>query len=122
MSADEPDSGGNPPVDMDWLCECTDNDSDAMKEMVALYINRTTSLIAELNGAVASKNAAEIRRIAHACAGSSGACGVTALVPAFKELEHMGVDGKLENAPAAYASVERDFARTKEFFAAQKLI
>jgi HPt (histidine-containing phosphotransfer) domain-containing protein len=121
MSASEP-PGSVPPVDMDWLRECADDDVDAMKEMVGLYVNRTTGLIAELRLAVETKNAAEIRRIAHACAGSSGACGVSVLVPTFKELERMGVDGKLDNAAASLALVERDFVRVTEFLAAQKLI
>jgi HPt (histidine-containing phosphotransfer) domain-containing protein len=110
-------SAETPPIDMDWLNECTDGDADALKSMVELYLTRTATLITELDGAVAARSAEEIRRIAHACAGSSGTCGMAAMVPLFRSLEKMGASSQLENAAAVAADVRREFERTRKFVA-----
>jgi len=106
---------------MDWLTECTDGDVDAMKTMVDLYLTRTSSLIVELNAAAAANQVNEVRRIAHACVGSSGTCGMVAMVPLFKSLEKMGAAGKLENTSEIMARVGVEFERTKKFLAAKAL-
>jgi HPt (histidine-containing phosphotransfer) domain-containing protein len=114
-------SAETPPVDMDWLQECTDGDADALKSMVDLYLSRTAMLITELDAAVAAQSAAEIRRIAHACAGSSGTCGMAAMAPLFRQLEKMGTANQLENAAAVAADVRREFERTRKFAIEQGL-
>ena len=111
----------NSPIDMDWLRECTDGDADAMKTLLDLYVNRTTTLITELDGAIATASAPDVKRIAHACVGSSGTCGVVAMVPHFKSLEKMGAEGKLEAAPAVLATVRREFQRTTAYIDSQGL-
>lgn len=108
-------------MDMDWLRECTDGDLQTMKEMVSLYFAQTENYLAELDAAIGARAGGNIRRIAHACSGSSGACGMTALAQLWKQLEKMGTDGQLDNAEAVGAAVRREFARTREFMVAQGL-
>lgn len=107
--------GGDAPVDFTWLRECTDNDADALKTLLDLYFSRTTTLIAELDKAIADGTAPEVRRLAHACSGSSGTCGMVKLAPLFKSLEKMGANGTLDGAAAIAAQVHQEFTRAGEF-------
>jgi HPt (histidine-containing phosphotransfer) domain-containing protein len=103
------------PVDFVWLRECTDNDADAMKSLLDLFFNRTATLLNELDTAVGAGNAAEVRRLGHACAGSSGACGMVKLMPLFKELERLGTSGTVDGAAPIAAVVRSEFNRAKAF-------
>lgn len=106
-----------PPVDMVWLKECTDDDADAMKAMVDLYLTRTTAQLTELDAAIAADSASDVRRIAHACVGSSGTCGMTGMAQIFKRLEKMGGSGKLVDAAPIASEARAEFERVKVFVA-----
>jgi len=110
-------SAGNPPVDLVWLKECTDDDLDAMKAMVELYLARTTTQLSELDAAIAADSASDVRRIAHACVGSSGTCGMNGMSQIFKRLEKMGASGKLIDAAPIAAEARAEFERVKLFVA-----
>lgn len=114
-------NGSAPPVDMDWLQECTDGDLETMKKMVALHFSQTEKFLSELDTAISASAGASVRRIAHACAGSSGACGMTALAQLWKQLEKMGSDGQLDNAAAVAIAIRQELSRTREFLASQGL-
>jgi HPt (histidine-containing phosphotransfer) domain-containing protein len=106
------------PIDMDWLRECTDGDSAMIKSMLNLYMERTAALIIELDGAIAANSAPEVRRIAHACLGSSGTCGIVNMAALFKRLEKMGIDAELGDASKVAADVRSEFERVKKFASA----
>jgi HPt (histidine-containing phosphotransfer) domain-containing protein len=108
-------SSNDGPVDFDWLRECTDDDPGAMKTLLDTYFARTTTLLDELDKAVAAGNATEVRRVAHACTGSSGTCGMVKLTPLFKELEKKGAAGALDGAAQLAAQARDEFGRTREF-------
>lgn len=103
------------PVDMDWLRECSDNDAETMTSLLTLFLTRTAQMIDELDGALAANSAADVRRISHACAGSSGACGMVTLAPLFKELERMGAGNNLSDAAGRARLVRSEFERVKVF-------
>ena len=110
-------ASGSPPVDFIWLKECTDNDTDAMKAMLDLYMERTTAQLGQLDSAIAADSASDVRRIAHACVGSSGTCGITGMAQIFKRLEKMGASGKLVDAASIAAEARAEFERVKKFLA-----
>src|SRR5207245_2520036 len=58
------------PVDMERLLEFTDGSLDNLRELVTLYLNQTRQQLEQLEAAVATGSALEVRRLAHSCAGA----------------------------------------------------
>jgi len=103
------------PVDMERLMEFTDGSADNLRELVVLYLTQTTEQFEKLQAAVAAGNAAEVRRVAHSCAGASATCGMRHLVPLLRELERQGRDGKLTNGHDLFEQAAREFQRIRLF-------
>ncbi len=104
-------------VDMDRLNDFTDGNPESLRELVTLYLQQTGTQIEQLEAAVAANQPAEVRRLAHSCAGASATCGMRRLVPILRELEQQGFDGKLTNAVELGQDVVAEFARIREFLA-----
>jgi CheY-like chemotaxis protein len=112
--ADRP-ANEEPVVDMARLLEFTEGNAESLRELVTLYVKQTGQQIAQLEAAVQANNAAEVRRIAHSCAGASATCGITRIVPPLRELERQGYEGQLTNAAELCAQIARDFERIRNF-------
>jgi HPt (histidine-containing phosphotransfer) domain-containing protein len=65
----------------------------------------------ELKGALASGDAVELCRVAHAVKGAVDSCGASAAYDAAMLLERMGRDADLGGAGAAYDALERRIDR-----------
>ena len=103
------------PVDMERLLEFTDGSADNLRELVDLYLTQTTEQFDKMQAAVVARDAAEVRRVAHSCAGASATCGMKHLVPLLRELERQGRDGKLTNAADVFEHAGREFKRIRLF-------
>ena len=103
------------PVDMERLMEFTDGSSDNLRELVELYLTQTTEQLEKLRNSVAAADAAEVRRVAHSCAGASATCGMRQLVPLLRELEGQGREGKLTTAEKICEQAHREFQRIRSF-------
>ena len=103
------------PVDMERLTEFTDGSADNLRELVELYLSQTSEQLDKLGSAVAAGDTAEVRRVAHSCAGASATCGMRYLVPLLRELEHQGREGKLSNATQIFEQAGREFKRIQQF-------
>jgi HPt (histidine-containing phosphotransfer) domain-containing protein len=110
-----PDHSQEDPVDMERLMEFTDGSAENLRELVILYLTQTTEQMDKLHQAVATGNAAEVRRVAHSCAGASATCGMRHLVPLLRELERQGREGKLTNAGDLFEQAGREFKRIRLF-------
>jgi CheY-like chemotaxis protein len=106
-----------PLVDMERLMEFTEGNVDSLRELVTLYLKQTSQQITQLEAAVQANNAAEVRRIAHSCAGASATCGIQKIVPPLRELERQGYEGKLTNATELCQQIVSDFARIRSILA-----
>ena len=111
--------GHDPPVDLDWLNECMDNDAEAIKTIVDLYVTRTDGQILELETAMSANAAADVKRIAHSCVGSSGTCGMERMASLFKSLEKLGAARNLMGGPAVVNEVRQEFERVKQFLSSK---
>jgi HPt (histidine-containing phosphotransfer) domain-containing protein len=103
------------PVDMARLLDFTDGTAENLRELVMLYLDQTTEQLAKLQAAVDSRNAPEVRRIAHSCAGASATCGMRHLVPLLRELERQGFENKLTTAPELSARAGQEFACIRSY-------
>ena len=103
---------------MSRLLDFTDGDPDNLRELVTLYLDQTGQQVGQLEAAVQTGAAQEVRRVAHSCAGASATCGMRRLVPILRELERQGFEGKLTNAAELARQVHEEFGRIRQFLEA----
>lgn len=114
--------GGLPPVDMEWLRECADGETETMRTMIGMYFTHTGKLLVDLEAAIVANSSENVRRLAHACSGSSGACGMGGIAELLRALEKMGAEGNLNGASTIASEVKREFERIRVFVTAQGLL
>jgi HPt (histidine-containing phosphotransfer) domain-containing protein len=83
------------------------------EEIANLYLDQMGQNLHQLDAAVASGNHVEVELLAHNCAGTSANCGMNAVAIPFRELETVGRNGCLDNAPAVLAQAHRLFEQTR---------
>jgi signal transduction histidine kinase/HPt (histidine-containing phosphotransfer) domain-containing protein len=108
-----------PPVEMDRLNDLTDGNADSFRELVDLYLRQTTQQLAQIQDAIRASNPAEVRRVAHSCAGASATLGMVRLVPMLRDLEKQGHEGILTTAAQVSEDALREFKFIQDFLAAQ---
>jgi len=102
------DSNGGaaiPLVDLEQLQSACDGNAGLMRELLDLYFGQADEIMAGLGRAIAAGDVAQVDHLAHKLAGSSLACGMSALVPALRQLEHNAKGGHLQGAPDWFAQV-----------------
>jgi CheY-like chemotaxis protein/HPt (histidine-containing phosphotransfer) domain-containing protein len=103
------------PVDMARLSEFSGDMDDGFRELVDLYLTQTTQQLEQLRVAVDGGNAERVKSLAHSCAGASSTCGMVAIVPLLRQLEQLGSENKLAEAPPIFLSVTAEFDRIRTF-------
>jgi HPt (histidine-containing phosphotransfer) domain-containing protein len=102
------DSDGDAPtplVDLEQLQSACDGDAELMRELLNLYFGQADQIMAGLGKAIPEGDVEQVDHLAHKLAGSSLACGMSALVPALRQLEHNAKSGHLQGAPEWFAQV-----------------
>jgi CheY-like chemotaxis protein/HPt (histidine-containing phosphotransfer) domain-containing protein len=100
------------PVNMERLLDFTNGNPDDLRELVTLYLRQTGEQVEQLKRAIDANTPAEVRRLAHSCAGASATCGMVRIVPLLRDLERQGHDGKLTR-PELGQEVENEFNRIR---------
>ncbi len=117
-AAQAPPPPAEAPVDMDRLLSITDGTPEGLRELICLYLNQSDAQLSELDAAVQAAKPAEVRRLAHSCAGASSTCGMRRLGPLLRQLEHQAAQGKLEGAAALARDLHAEFQCTRHFLEA----
>jgi CheY-like chemotaxis protein len=104
-----------PPVEMERLLDFSDGSAENLRELITLYMTQTTEQLQQLSAAAQAGNAAEVRRLAHSCAGASSTCGMVRIVPLLRELERQGEEKKLLNAVELCRQSRHEFDCIREF-------
>ena len=104
-----------PPVDLKRLQKITQNNPKRMREIIELYLSEAGQCHTLLKTAIETKSAEKVNQLAHKWAGASLTSGMSAVVPALRELERMGREGELVNAESHYEEVTIEFERMKGF-------
>ncbi len=117
--APQAETADGTPVEMDRLNSLTDNNADSLRELVELYCRQTTQQLAQLGTAVAANQPAEVRRVAHSCAGSSATLGMMRLAQLMRRLEKEGTAGTLTDASAIFQDAQREYQVVKQFLSTQ---
>ncbi|HXJ58893.1 MAG TPA: response regulator [Verrucomicrobiae bacterium] len=112
----------SPPVDLERLNDFAGGNAENFNELVTLYVNQTAEQLEQLRLALAEANAEQASRIAHSSAGASATCGMIAIVPLLRQLEHLTQENKLSEATQLLPSVQREFERLQSFLQTHKPI
>jgi HPt (histidine-containing phosphotransfer) domain-containing protein len=83
-------------TDLGFWRDLAGGDDEAARDLLTLYLEDTSAQIALMVSALAGGNADQVGRAAHACAGSSGTCGVDRLAEMFRRLEQQARDNRLD--------------------------
>jgi HPt (histidine-containing phosphotransfer) domain-containing protein len=103
------------PIDVERLKEVSADDTELMNELIDLYLSQTRELLDELMVAIVEKNSDAIYKSAHKALGSSVTCGMEAVVPPLKQLEHLGREKSFDNAENLHSQAETGFAEIKSY-------
>ena len=74
-----------------------------MRELVELYFHQAGEIMAGLKKALAEKSVPDVDHLSHKLAGSSLACGFSAMVPSLRQLEHNAKAGHLDGGAELFA-------------------
>ena len=104
-----------PPVDMERLREMGVDDDELVRELVDLYYEQAEGLLKQLEHAVQSGEADDVKQFSHKLCGASATCGMNAIVPFLRQLESMGDRGELDGAEKLCRMVSVRYTEIQEF-------
>ncbi|MCD6050568.1 MAG: His Kinase (phospho-acceptor) protein [Verrucomicrobia bacterium] len=96
-------------LDLDRLNDFSEGNREAAQELVDLYLQQTRDQMARLKAQHASGSANEVQRTAHSCAGASATCGILAMTPLFKRVEHLAAEGALDRVAPLINELDTNF-------------
>jgi len=96
---DSKPAGVPPAVDFDQLQSACDGDPAMMRELMDMYFQQADDIMARLDNAIKINAIGDVNHLAHKLAGSSLACGMSAVVPSLRQLEGNAKAGHLNGAP-----------------------
>jgi HPt (histidine-containing phosphotransfer) domain-containing protein len=109
-TSDPNTSGAANAVDFDQLQSACDGDAAMMRELMDLYFQQADDIIARLDKAINGNSVSDVNHLAHKLAGSSLACGMSAVVPSLRQLEGGAKAGHLNGAPELFTDVTSKMA------------
>jgi CheY-like chemotaxis protein len=84
-----------------------DGDRDLLREVVQLFREACTAILADIDGAIREQDATKLRQLAHTLKGEASNFEAAATVSAALRLEVMGREADLAHAQDAYADLQR---------------
>ena len=117
-----PSIAEQPPIDMDRLNEFAGGSLENYNELVALYLKQTTEQLEMIRTALKDNDAERASRVAHSCAGASATCGMSAIVPLLRQVEHLTQESKVAVAKELVPAIDHEFARLKRYLELHKPI
>jgi HPt (histidine-containing phosphotransfer) domain-containing protein len=90
-------------IDADQLRSACDGDAGLMRELMDLYFGQADQIMPGLHLAIKTGAIDDVDHLAHKLAGSSLACGMSAIVPSLRRMEMGAKAGHLNGAEASMA-------------------
>jgi HPt (histidine-containing phosphotransfer) domain-containing protein len=104
-----------PLVDLQQLESACDGDAQLLRELMVLYFTQAAEIMAGLAQAIEKGDVAGVDHFSHKLAGSSLACGLSAPVPALRQLEHNAKAGHLQGASGWFEQVGAQLEAVRQF-------
>lgn len=99
---------------IDSLLAETGGDPAFLAELLDVFFTDTPELLTTIDQALATGNALEVRRAAHALKSNSASFGANTLAGLCRELEKRGEYGALDGADGLLRQIEVEYAMTKQ--------
>ena len=99
------------PSALDRLLELAGGDDAFVAEMIDTFLHDAPGLVQDMHSAIASGDAAALRRAAHSLKSNSRDFGAPVLSGMCLELETMGKEEALDSAPEKFAEAEVEYVR-----------
>jgi HPt (histidine-containing phosphotransfer) domain-containing protein len=90
-------------IDYEQLRSACDNDAKLMRDLMDLYFGQADQIMPNLQQAVKNGAIDDVDHLSHKMAGSSLACGMSAIVPALRRMEIGAKAGHLTGAESSMA-------------------
>ncbi len=103
MNTTDPQSKSAPLIDFNQLHSACDGDEALMRELIDMYFTQADQIMAGLKKAVPERDIANVDHLSHKLAGSSLACGFSAIVPPLRRMEMVAKAGRLDGAEDSLA-------------------
>jgi HPt (histidine-containing phosphotransfer) domain-containing protein len=103
MNSSDPPSNPAPLIDFDQLQSACDGDAVLLRELMGMYFGQADQIMTGLRQAIQTGAIADVNHLAHKLAGSSLACGLSAIVPSLRRMEYGAKAGHLNGAEASMA-------------------
>jgi response regulator RpfG family c-di-GMP phosphodiesterase len=107
------------PVDLKRLVEVSSGNTENMRELVELYFQQTCDQIVNIEAAIQAKSTKKLEQVAHGFAGSSATCGMVDIASLLRELERMGREDRLVEAPELLKQVKAKLEMAQRFLEKQ---
>ena len=101
-------------IDLKLLMESSCDDRDIAIDLIHLYFDLTGEELARLEEAAGNGDAATVSAVAHKCAGSSVACGMTTLGILLRALELDAKQGLPENFPEQLKNIKEEMSAVRD--------
>ena len=105
----------NCPVDLNVLLDIIGNDTEAVKNLIELYLENSQKRLQKLDQALTTQNWREIEKEAHSFKGASGGIGAIVLFELCIKLEIAGDARNINQAHEVYSSLEHEYERVKTY-------
>jgi HPt (histidine-containing phosphotransfer) domain-containing protein len=90
-------------IDFDQLESACDGDVALKRELMEMYFTQAGQIMEGLRTAIQERSISKVDHLSHKLAGSSLACGMSAIVPAVRQMEHNAKAGHLDGADGYFA-------------------
>ncbi len=95
-------------IDLQAALASVCGDEALLRELIGLFLESCPGLLNDIREAIASRNAARVKRAAHTLKGSVGYFSAPAAVVAAQRLERMGRDNDLTGVEEASRQLETE--------------
>ena len=102
-----------PVLDQETIAELKDVMAQDFDDLVKTFVNDTTLYLNRIVVAVNDKNSESVRRIAHSLKSSSGSIGALRLSELARQLELLGLDGRIDEIAAVLKLTRRVVDETR---------
>lgn len=96
---------------LDYMRDIMDED---FQDFIEEFLENGEELVAEINNAVTGKDPVSIRGAAHSFKSNCGYVGADTLMEYARNMENMGRDGNIGNAPQLMENIYDEFEKVKQ--------
>ncbi|MBC7260323.1 MAG: PAS domain S-box protein [Chloroflexi bacterium] len=110
-AAPEPYVGAEPAFRLDAALERVGGDKDLLREISEMFLTESQTLLSQVRQAIAQGDAALLKRAGHTLKGLARNFSADQAAQTALEVEQIGDEGRMGDAPAAAARLEAEVAR-----------